>query len=780
MSDILDNAPGFSVHDAEQIVRDLYKIEAGADLLTSERDQNFKITDKNKNEYVLKIANALEDYNFLDMQNQAMDLLTNSIEKSICPAVFVSLNGKKNNLIKGYGQKTHFVRLLNFIPGTFISGLENISDNLLVKLGNEYALIDKALMNFSHHSSHRYFHWDIKNVADTRKHFHLIKNKDRRKIAEHFVVQYQTFVMPLIPAMRTSIIHNDGNDNNVLLNNYGLEDYPFSIIDFGDMVNTFLINELAVVIAYLIFNKPDPVEVAAKVVSGYNKNISLNKAEIEALFYLIASRLTISVAMSAYQYSRNPENEYLRVSEKQAWDALEKLISINPDNARNVFFDACGKQRQNLFSTGHQNLVERRKAVLGKSLSISYKQPLKIIRGLGQYLFDEDGKRYLDCVNNVCHVGHSHPGVVKAAQRQIALLNTNTRYLHDNIVAYAEKLLSKFPEHLNKCFFVCSGSEANELALRMAKTFTNQDDMIVVDHAYHGNTSSLINISAYKFNGPGGRGKPDNVHIIGMPDGYRGIFKYHDPEIGLKYACDAESVINKLKSAGKMPAGFIAESLAGVGGQIVFPDNYLNEVYRIVRDAGGVCIADEVQVGFGRMGSHFWGFETQNVLPDIVTLGKPIGNGHPLAAVITTEEIADAFANGMEYFNTFGGNPVSCAIGLEVLNVIEEEKLQENSMSVGDYLLNKIEELKYRYELIGDVRGKGLFIGIELVKNRETLEPAAEEASILVEEMKNRQVLLSTDGPLHNVIKFKPPIVFDKHNADELLEKLDDEFRKFS
>ena len=319
------------------------------------------------------------------------------------------------------------------------------------------------------------------------------------------------------------------------------------------------------------------------------------------------------------------------------------------------------------------------------------------MRGWKQYLFDDEGRKYLDAYNNVAHVGHNHPRVVAAARRQMGVLNTNTRYLHDNITRYAEKLTSLLPEPLSVCYFVNSGSEANELALRLARTYTGQRDMIVLEAAYHGNTTTLIDISPYKHNGPGGTGTPDWVHIAPIPDDYRGAYKRDDPGAGAKYARHVLEITEKLKAEGRGLAGFIAESLPSVGGQIVLPPGYLADAFRYVRAAGGLCIVDDVQTGFGRVGTHFWGFEMQGVTPDIVVLGKPIGNGHPLGAVITTPEIADAFHNGMEYFTTFGGNPVSCAVGLEVLNVVLDENLQEHARRVGERMLAGLRPFVERY-----------------------------------------------------------------------------------
>jgi 4-aminobutyrate aminotransferase-like enzyme len=369
-----------------------------------------------------------------------------------------------------------------------------------------------------------------------------------------------------------------------------------------------------------------------------------------------------------------------------------------------------------------------------------------------QYLFDDEGRRYLDAYNNVAHVGHCHPRVVAAALEQMRTLNTNTRYLHDLIVRYAEQLTATLPEPLRVCYFVNSGSEANELALRLARAHTKARDLIVLEHAYHGNTTTLIDISPYKHDGPGGSGPPAWVHKAPLNDSQK-----------------VNDAVARLKTEGKKLCGFIAESMPSVAGQIVLPTDYLKESYEAVRGAGGVCIADEVQTGYGRIGTHFWAFEHYSVIPDIVALGKPIGNGHPIGAVITTPEIAESFDNGMEFFSTFGGNTVSCAIGLAVLQAVQEEKLQQHALTVGDHLLAGLRELQRSHEMIADVRGSGLFIGVELVKDGK---PATREADDIVNHLRDEGILLGTDGPNHNVIKLRPPMPFSHADADLLLAVL--------
>ena len=403
-------------------------------------------------------------------------------------------------------------------------------------------------------------------------------------------------------------------------------------------------------------------------------------------------------------------------------------------------------------------LIKERQRLLGRNLSVAYEKPLNIVRGSMQYLFDAEGRRYIDAYNNVAHVGHCHPKVVAAGQRQMELLNTNTRYLSELIIEYAERLTATLPEPLKVCYFVNSGSEANELAIRLARAYTKARDMIVLDHAYHGNTTTLIDLSPYKHNGPGGERPPSWVHTVALPTS----------------ELDATEVTKLVAKIGSHLCGFIAESLPSVAGQIVLPQGYLGRVYDAVRDAGGVCVADEVQTGYGRIGTYFYGFEKYDVVPDIVVLGKPIGNGHPLGAVITTRAIADSFDNGMEFFSTFGGNNVSCAIGIAVLDVVQEDGLQQHALRVGKRLLEGLQTLQQRHSLIGDVRGSGLFLGVELVRDHDSL------ANRIVNRMREHGILIGTDGPHHNVLKIRPPMPFAGTDADQLLTTLDESFKSLS
>ncbi|MDB3891813.1 aminotransferase class III-fold pyridoxal phosphate-dependent enzyme [Alphaproteobacteria bacterium] len=420
--------------------------------------------------------------------------------------------------------------------------------------------------------------------------------------------------------------------------------------------------------------------------------------------------------------------------------------------------------------------IAARKRSFGANLKLSYTKPLQLVRGWQHYLYDERGRTHLDAYNNVPHVGHSHPRLHAIAERQLRLINTNTRYLHPAQMAFAEALQSRLPDHLTHCYFVTSGSEANELALRLARAHTGGKSMVVQDHGYHGHTTGTIDLSPYKFNGPGGDGCPDWVEIVQVADRYRGPFGYDDANAGVKYAADVDKALDRIAQKGGTLAGFIAESFPSVGGQIEPPQDYLSSVYERIRAANGLCIADEVQTGLGRLGDAYWGFETQNAMPDIVVLGKPIGNGHPIGVVVTTAEIAKSFANGMEFFSTFGGTTLACLIGAEVLQIVDDEGLQANAAERGRQLLDGFSLLKDKYDIIGDVRGRGLFLGIELVKDQNDKTPARELAGFVANRLREYRILIGTDGPFDNVLKIRPPLTIGAQDCDFLLRKLDQVF----
>ncbi len=419
-----------------------------------------------------------------------------------------------------------------------------------------------------------------------------------------------------------------------------------------------------------------------------------------------------------------------------------------------------------------QEVMDMRKRYLTPALLTYYKDPIMIVEGSMQYLYDEKGRRYLDGFAGIAtiSVGHCHPYITQKAREQLDMLqHTTTIYLHPNIAEYGKMLAEKMPGDLSVCYFVNSGSEANDLALLMARLYTGNYDVIALRNAYHGGIASTMGLSAHstwKYNYPHSFG----IHHSIAPDPYRGPWGRDDPEAGGKYAADITNLI-RFATPGQV-ACFFAESIQGLGGTVVYPDGFLVNAYEHIRQAGGICIADEVQTGFGRTGTHYWGFETQGVIPDIVTMAKGIGNGAPLAAVVTTPDIAQSLADRI-HFNTFGGNPVSCAMGKAVLEVIEKEKLQQNCLKMGARLMEGLGELMSRYDLIGDRRGKGLMAGIELVKDRNTKEPAKEECAQVLERAKELGLLVGKGGLYGNVLRIKPPMCITHADVDFMLQVLD-------
>ncbi|MFW8633866.1 aminotransferase class III-fold pyridoxal phosphate-dependent enzyme [Cribrihabitans pelagius] len=415
-------------------------------------------------------------------------------------------------------------------------------------------------------------------------------------------------------------------------------------------------------------------------------------------------------------------------------------------------------------------VLEGRRAHFAANLSLTYSDPVMLVRGWRHHLFDEWGRPYLDAYNNVPHVGHAHPRIQAVAADQLKRMNSNTRYLHPAQVGFAEKILSKMPDHLEVCFFVNSGTEANELALRLARAHTGAKGMVTPDHGYHGNTTGAVDISAYKFNKPGGPGQPEWVELVDVADDYRGRFRRDDPERAQKFADLVDPAIARLQAKGHGAAGFIAETFPSVGGQIIPPKGYLPAVYEKIRAAGGICIADEVQTGLGRLGDYYFGFEHQGASPDIVVLGKPIGNGHPIGVLVTTRAIAESFAKGPEFFSTFGGSTLSCRIGKEVLDIVDDEGLQENARLQGEVLRAGLRTLQARHGAIGDVRGMGLFLGVELI-GADGSEGAG-LCAFVKNRMRDHRILIGSEGPGDNILKIRPPLTIESADAEMLLEVL--------
>lgn len=705
--------------------------------------------------------------------SELFDTLT--AETDVLNTLSKSMSGKfpepVKNINNKYVEKAEFdgkmkiIRMLSYIEGELLAKVEH-NKKLFASFGTFLASMDKKLSGCNNYITRsKCFKWDIQHFNLNKKYIKDFTDAQDRKVVKYFFQQFDELVSPALPYLRKSIIHNDANDFNVVVK----DNEVCGIFDFGDLVYSQLINELAIAIAYSILNKKNPIAYASYIIKAYHKVLPLETKELDILYYLVAARLCTSACNSAYHKKQDPDNNYISLSEKPVLKLLHKWLSINPVFAKNAFRSAAGMYVETPKSI--RQVIKERHKVISPLLALSYTKPIYMSRSAFQYMYDEYGNTFLDAYNNIPHVGHSHPKVVEAGRKQMARLNTNTRYIYDELNRYAGRLLSKFPASLNKVYFVNSGSEASDLAIRMAKTYTGYNNVLVTKYGYHGSTQTGIDISDYKFSHKKGQGQKDYVFKTDIPDTYRGKYKTNDGSAGKTYAQD---VVADLKKTDKPVAAFISEPIVGCGGQIELAKGYLKKLYPAIRNQGGICISDEVQTGFGRLGDYFWGYEAHDVVPDIVVLGKPMGNGHPMGAVIARDEIAESFETGVEFFSSFGGNPVSCAIGMAVLDVLEEEKLQENAKQTGNYYKKGLEELSKEFECIENIRGMGLFLGIEIVKDTVSLEPDTKLAGIIKNELRNRNILINTDGPYDSVLKTKPSLCFNRENVDQVIQNFYD------
>ena len=722
---------------AAEIVSQHFGPEGAVEELPGEVDQNFRVR-TDSGDFVLKISPDETSAARLAARQFAMHRLS----AAGLPYRFPTPATGAETLVPLPEGGT--ASLTTWIDGeTF--GVAGRPLNMVGDIGRLAGSVVRALEGFDHPSLHEPSMWNLAEaprvVRELIRHVRLPTDRELiEDVLDHLMVR-----LPELHKLPQQVIHGDINDLNVLVDDGSV----VGLIDFGDLIHTWRVAEVAIAATYAMLDADDPLGVAADVVAGFCEVVTLTASEAGVIYDLIRTRLAVSAVIAA---SRRAEgNPHHAVSADAVWEMLDRLDHVDAIVAASRLAAAAGHSEA--ISDHDAVLRQRRAATLGGSLSLSYESsptgPLHIVRGEGVHLFDALGRRFLDCVNNVAHVGHSNPDVFDAATDQMLLLNTNTRYLHDNVVRYAERLLDKLPEQFEKVYFVNSGSEANELALRMARAVTGRRAMAVLEHGYHGNTSAMVELSPYKFRGPGGDGQPDWVTVLPVDDDG-----------------DHRATVDWLLDERQPVAGLIAEAIVGCGGQLVPAPGVLESCYAAVRQRGGVCIADEVQTGFGRVGSPFWAFELSDLRPDIVTMGKPIGNGHPLGAVAVTSDVARAFENGMEYFNTFGGNPVSAAVGLAVLDVIEHEELQANAAKVGEYLRSALAGLMSDHPEISDVRGAGLFLGIEFSGSDG---PNPDLTRHVVDYAKESGVLLSIDGPDHNVIKIKPPMVFSVADADKVI-----------
>ncbi|MGL1922677.1 MAG: aminotransferase class III-fold pyridoxal phosphate-dependent enzyme [Hyphomicrobiales bacterium] len=978
-------------------LKNQWKIDATLTPLVGEYDLNFEVNTA-QGQYILKVMAADCSLDFMQMQAEIFGFLTPKIDyipsliKTQIGQDFVEINGR-------------YVWLISLIEGKLYADTIAKPLSLTSEIGNKLARVDIEMQSYSRPLLDRKMKWDLANADWIVESIQTLESNKQERVIN--IINDYTSLKPTLESLPKQAIHNDLNDYNILVLNKPNGAQSISgFIDFGDMISSPKICNIAICAAYIMLDVDKPLAHLQAFISGYHTQNPLTEIEVKLIWKLALMRLAVSVVNSALMKQQKPDDDYVSVSEKSAWKMIDYAQKYSDQFVTAKLLHACGfkidsdAKRLNLWLTKNQgnfaplfnmdlsaapifdfsvigkdaptnaikpNMSEfqqivddiapvgnpsigryaeprliyageaffdgatqhqardrrtvhmaidvflpagtpvhapydgkihsasiqntpfdygglvtlehitdegqkfytlyghlawdevnalkvgqpiksgqafaklgdydqngtwpphvhfqlgltdwhgadwpgvvnpddleiwrnlypdpapllnlktnhataqirsrnkehaRRKAWSGANLSLTYDEPLLLQRGFQCQMYDEWGRTYLDAFNNVPHVGHSHPRLAKVAARQMQMLNTNTRYLHQTQSDYAETMLAKMPDHIDTIFFLNSASEANELAMRMAREYTGSKHTIVSQTGYHGNTLTAIDISEYKFNGTGGQGAKDWVHVVPVPDPYRSEFSGADA--GKKYAEYTRAIIDELSQNGQKLAAFITESFPSVGGQIIPPDGYLKTVFELTREAGGIAIADEVQTGMGRLGAYYWGFEQQDAVPDMIILGKPIGNGHPIGILATTRKIADRFANGMEFFSTFGGSTLSCTIGLEVLKIIEDEALQNNAKTIGTQLLNAFQKMQISYPSIGDVRGLGLFIGIEMIAPDGS--PSRTRADYIANRMATKRILIGTDGPHHNVLKLRAPLIISQTDAAFLLLHIDQIF----
>ena len=776
-------APAFSTQEAEAIVQRSFDIQASAHSLDSERDQNFHLRAKDGSEWVLKIANPAENPALLDMQTQAL-LHIAKIDPSLpIPRVKVTPDGALFHEIDGPEGRRFSVRVLSFLPGQLLVDA-TLHPALLRDVGAMAARLARALRGFFHPAARHELLWDLTQAPALRKRTHHIEEPGRRRVVEDVLEHFDSQVLPKLNRLRAQVIHNDIGGLNALADGNRVS----GVIDFGDLIHAPLVCDLAVPIAGLIDDHPDPIAAAAEITAGYHAVTQFEDDELRLIFDLACTRLAMEVTIANWRVCDHPENTtYIMAGIQEAGAQLDRLRKIGAEPMYTALRRACTTPvsieaadftRNPLNEDNLQSLIERRRQRLGPELELSYNNPVHVVRGEGVWLIDDTGRSLLDAYNNVPSVGHCHPTVVQALARQAATLNTNTRYLYKSVIEYADRLTATMPGDLSVCMFVCSGSEANDLAWRLAKAHTGNSGGIVMEDAYHGTTDAVYELSPADYGIDKGRTLAEHIATVPAPDGYRGKFRRDDLRYTDRYAACIDDAITSLDARGFSPAAFYLDLVLSSNGIMIPPPGYLSTAFKKVRAAGGLCVADEVQSGFGRTGDHLWGFEAHDVVPDIVTLGKPIGNGLSMAAVVTTPAIVASLMKETDFFSTTGGNPVACAVGLAVLDVLEQEGLQERAARVGAELRSQIEKLAEQHSLIGEVRGAGLFIGVELVRDHTTLEPATKETAAVVNRMRELGVLVGIEGPCSNVLKIRPPLVFDENHALQFTDTLDQALRE--
>lgn len=735
--------PSFDEADAERIASQVFGVEGIATALRSERDQNFRIGDS----WVLKLSNAGEDNDVLAMENAAMAHVLAADAHLPVPRLREAQAGGTIATVDG-----HFARMVELMPGELLAAAD-LSDAHLRGFGSTSARLGRAFRGFYHPAAGRVIQWDLRHAPALRA---LLDHcdPDDRELADGVLTRWERDVAACFSTLRAQVVHGDLSLDNAL---FGDGAQVSGVIDFGDTVHTAVLCDLAVALVSTMAGRDDPLRAGALVLDAYDAMTPLEPQELELLPLFIQMRLATSLVISAWRTDLYPDNsEYIASDSPRFRTLLTELVELGAEATAAAL----------LTREDTPALVERRRRAFGPAMqSLTYERPIHMVSANGVWMTDAQGRRYLDAYNNVPVVGHSHPRVVEAIARQARLLNTNMRYLHGAAVELAERLLATVPPEIDTCLFVNSGSEANELAWRILTATNEHGGGVVTEHAYHGVTTATAALSPEEWFA---QAAPPQIARIPAPDTYR-----LDGEWGERAATTLEVAFAELRGRGYEPGAVVIDSGYTSDGIFAPPPDYLATLIAHTRFAGAGFVADEVQAGHGRTGEHLWSFTASGAVPDAVTLGKPMGNGFPVAAVLLRGEVAAAMAERTTYFSTFGGNPVACAAALAVLDVIDEEDVIENARVVGAYLFGQLASLKASQPAVGDVRGRGLLIGVELVSDRDERTPDGALAARTVNGLRELGVLVGRCGKHDNVLKVRPPLVFTREHADCLVTTLD-------
>jgi 4-aminobutyrate aminotransferase-like enzyme/Ser/Thr protein kinase RdoA (MazF antagonist) len=759
------SSPAFTIAEAVGIARDVYGLAVSARPLSGERDCNFHLSTADQREYVLKIVDPAAGAAATDCQIRVLRHLAETDPVLPVPRIFATLEGEDCGRFASAGG-SHTTCLLGYLKGRLLSQ-SALGAPLLHTLGATLAQLDRALQGFFHPALAQRLAWDVRRLPDLVELSPYLASAALRNTVEQVSAALKERI-PALQALRSQAIHGDCHGHNLLVDTQASA--ISGILDFGDMIHGPRVLEPAVAMSELLTDELAALPELPRVLRGYVEQQALDSADIEVLYDLIAARHALVVLVHAWRERHDADGaRILDRSAAQAARSLDLLMQSGRDSLTQSWHDAAGTVGGAAESAPPDAAVDlkRRHRLMGVGAELFYERPLHIVRGSGVWLYDADGHSYLDVYNNVAHVGHTHPTVVQAIQKQTAILATHTRYLHGGILEYAERLTATLPGHLDTCMFVNSGSEANDVAWRIAQSTTGHSGGLVMQHAYHGITDAVAALTPSH-----GEPRDSRVVTLAVPPGASGAYDTLTPAELAAVAQDADRAIETLAARGFPPAAFFIDSSLTSSGIYDPEPAWGAAVAARVRAAGALIVADEVQYGLGRCGSHFWSFARRGLVPDIVTLGKPVGNGFPMGVVVANRALIEAFQAKYGFFSTFGGNAVAAAAGNAVLDVLEREQLMANASSTGEYLKQRLAEMAAQHACLGLVRGTGLLLGVEVLGGRP--HTARQRAKQIINLLAAQaRVLIGYEGPQASVLKLRPPMPFRPEHADLLVAAID-------